>query len=245
MKLLILGGTGEARALANALVERGHDVVSSLAGRTREPLLPKGEVRVGGFGGVPGLVLYLKAQGFDWLVDATHPYAAEMSAHAVAAAAATGVKLLRLMRPAWRTPAKAPWVHVRDMDEAAQALPAGARVLVTSGHADLATLIARNDCSFLVRLIEAPAAPLPGHAQLLIDRPPYTLAGETALLAEAGITHLVSKNSGGAQTAAKLEAARQLQVRVVMIERPDYPPAAEVASVAEALAMLHDTGPRR
>lgn len=245
MKLLILGGTGEARSLANELVTRGHEVVSSLAGRTRDPLLPKGEVRIGGFGGIPGLVLYLEAQGFDWLIDATHPYADAMSAHAVAAAEATGMPLLRLTRPAWSEPSDARWSHVRNMEEAAQALPAGARVLVTSGHAELTTLLRRSDCSFLVRLIEAPAEPLPGHARLLLDRPPYDIDGETALLAQEAITHLVSKNSGGEQTAAKLEAARQLRVRVVMIDRPANPPAREVATVAEALAALHEAGPRR
>jgi len=245
MKLLVLGGTGEARALAGALIDGGHEVVSSLAGRTREPLLPKGEVRVGGFGGVPGLIVYLRAQGFDHLVDATHPYAAAMSAQAVAAAAATGTPLLRLMRPAWPEPDGAGWIHVRDMDEATHALPAGAHVLVTSGHAGLATLLHRGDCRFLIRLIEVPAEPLPGHARLLLDRPPYDIAAETDLLRSEAITHLISKNSGGAQTQAKLDAARQCNVRVVMIDRPDIPPAREVASVAAAVAALHEAGPRR
>jgi precorrin-6A/cobalt-precorrin-6A reductase len=245
MRVLVLGGTGEARALADALTDAGHAVTSSLAGRTRDPLLPMGEVRVGGFGGVPGLVLYLKAQGFDYLVDATHPYAGQMSAHAVAAAEATGTPLLRLMRPAWREPEEAPWIHVRDIEEAAHALPAGSHVLVTSGHAGLATLMHRGDCRFLVRLIEPPAEALPAYASLLIDRPPYTVGSEAALLESQAITHLISKNSGGAQTEAKLEAARQRNVRVVMIDRPDVPPAPEVASVAEAIAALHEAGPRR
>jgi len=245
MRVLVLGGTGEARALADALIEAGHAVTSSLAGRTRDPLLPRGEVRVGGFGGVPGLILYLKAQGFDHLVDATHPYAGQMSAHAVAAAEATGTPLLRLMRPAWREPEGAPWIHVRDIEEAAHALPAGAHVLVTSGHAGLATLMHRSDCRFLVRLIEPPAEALPAYASLLIARPPYTVDNEAALLESQAITHLISKNSGGAQTEAKLEAARRCNVRVVMIDRPDVPPAPEVASVAEALAALHEAGPRR
>lgn len=245
MKVLVLGGTGEARALADALTDAGHAVTSSLAGRTRDPLLPKGEVRVGGFGGVPGLILYLKAQGFDHLVDATHPYAGQMSAHAVAAAEATGVPLLRLMRPTWREPNGAPWIHVRDIEEAAHALSAGSHVLVTSGHAGLATLMHRNDCRFLVRLIEPPAEALPAYASLLIDRPPYTIDEEIALLESQAITHLISKNSGGAQTEAKLEAARRHNIRVVMIDRPDVPPAPEVASVAEAIAALHEAGPRR
>jgi precorrin-6A/cobalt-precorrin-6A reductase len=202
-------------------------------------------VRVGGFGGVPGLILYLRAQGFDHLVDATHPYAGQMSAHAVAAAEATGTPLLRLMRPAWREPEGAPWIHVRDIEEAAHALPAGSHVLVTSGHAGLATLMHRGDCRFLVRLIEPPAEALPAYASLLIDRPPYTVGNEAALLESQAITHLISKNSGGAQTEAKLEAARRCSVRVVMIDRPDVPPAPEVASVAEALAALHEAGPRR
>jgi precorrin-6A/cobalt-precorrin-6A reductase len=242
MRVLILGGTGEARELADRLVALGDDVTTSLAGRTAQPLLPAGELRVGKFGGVPGLVAYLKAQGTERLVDATHPYAGLISINAVAAAARTGIPLLRLMRQAWPEPPGAGWRHVADVAGAAAALPSGATVLVTTGHQDLELLLRRDDCRLIVRLIEAPEAPLPRHALLLHDRPPYSLAGEQALFAREGVTHLVTKNSGGTQTAAKLEAARLCGAEVIMIDRPVYGPAAEVGTVEEAVAALHPWG---
>ena len=123
MNILILGGTGEARDLATRLVALSHRVTTSLAGRTREPILPAGELRVGKFGGVPGLVGYLRAMRFDRLVDATHPYAGLISINAVAAAQQTGIPLVRYMRPEWAEPEGAAWTHVRTLDDAAEALP--------------------------------------------------------------------------------------------------------------------------
>jgi precorrin-6A/cobalt-precorrin-6A reductase len=242
MKVLILGGTGEARELAAALAMRGHEVTTSLAGRTSEPLMPAGAVRVGGFGGAEGLAAYLRAMGVERLVDATHPYAEEISANAVAATAPTGVPLVRLMRAPWVEPAGTRWRHVGSIEAAAAALPSGARVLVTSGHEGLGALLARDDCRFEVRLIEPPEGTLPGHAVLLLARPPYDVAGERELMRREGITHLVSKNSGGAQTAAKLEAAWALGVEVVMVDRPGYPAAVEVGSVAEAVEQVERLG---
>jgi precorrin-6A/cobalt-precorrin-6A reductase len=243
MKVLILGGTGEARALAARLHALGDAVTTSLAGRTRAPIPPAGELRVGGFGGAAGLANYLEAHGVDRLVDATHPYAGRISGNAIAAAGLAGVPLLRLMRPAWPEPPGANWVHVPSVATAAESLPRAARVLVTTGHADLAALLAHDDLELIVRLIEPPEMPLPPHARLLLGRPPYPLADERALMTEQGITHLVSKNSGGPQTAAKLEAARQLGLTVVMVDRPAYGPAHEVGTVDEALAVLHPPEP--
>jgi len=239
MRVLILGGTGEARELADRLVALGDDVTTSLAGRTAQPMLPAGQLRVGKFGGIPGLVAYLKAQRIERLVDATHPYAGLISINAVAAASRTGLPLLRLMRPAWVEPPGAGWRHVGDIAGAAAALPPGATALVTTGHEGLDILLARDDCRLIVRLIEPPAQALPRHATLLLGRPPFTVAGEMTLFERAGITHLVSKNSGGAQTSAKLEAARGRSADVIMVDRPVYGPATEVASVDEAVAMLH------
>ena len=235
MKILILGGTGEARDLAARLVALGHKVTTSLAGRTTSPALPAGELRVGKFGGIPGLVGYLKMMGFDRLVDATHPYAGLISINAVAAAQQTGIPLLRFMRPAWVDPEGAGWVHVRDLSGAAQALPALATVMVTTGHEGLTELLERDDCRFVVRLIEPPAEALPRHARLVISRPPYNVAGEARLFRGEGITHLVTKNSGGEQTAAKLEAARETGVQVIMVDRPVYGPAHEVGTVEDAV----------
>jgi precorrin-6A/cobalt-precorrin-6A reductase len=238
MNILILGGTGEARELATRLVALGHRVTTSLAGRTREPILPAGELRVGKFGGVPGLVGYLRAMRFDRLVDATHPYAGLISINAVAATQQTGIPLVRFMRPAWVEPEGANWRRVSDMAEAAEALPSGATVLVTTGHEGLETLLERDDCRLLVRLIEAPDDPLPRHARLMLGRPPYTLDTEEALFVREGITHLVTKNSGGPQTEAKLEAARQVGAEVIMVDRPAYGPATEVGTLDEAVAAI-------
>ncbi len=238
MKILILGGTAEARELADRLVAMGHDVITSLAGRTQDPKLPKGDIRMGKFGGIPGLCAYLRAAGIERLVDATHPYAGLMSINAVAAAQMTGIPLVRYMRPAWEQKPGANWLTVETAAEAAAALPHNADVLLTTGHTGLDKFLERDDCQFVVRTIEAPAAELPRHASLLQSRPPYGLVDEMALMEREGITHLVTKNSGGGQTSAKLEAAQRLGVKVIMIARPAYGPAREVASVDDAIAAL-------
>ena len=242
MKILILGGTGEARELANRLVAMGHEVTTSLAGRTQDPKLPEGGLRMGKFGGIPGLAAYLKVAGIDRLVDATHPYAGLISINAVAAAQQARVPLVRYMRPAWEQQIGADWVTVETVAEAAAALPPNADVLLTTGHTGLSHFLERDDCQFVVRTIEAPAVDLPRHASLLQTRPPYSVSDEMALMKREGITHLVTKNSGGGQTAAKLEAARQLGVKVIMIARPVYGPANEVASVEAAIAALGLSG---
>lgn len=238
MRILILGGTGEARELAGRLVALGHHVTTSLAGRTRAPMLPEGELRVGKFGGVPGLVGYLKMMRIDRLVDATHPYAGLISINAVAAAAQTGIPLVRYMRPEWVEPEGAGWRHVNSLDEAAEALPPMATALITTGHEGLEGLLERNDCRLIVRLIEEPEIGLPGHARLIIGRPPYGLEQERALFRREGITHLVTKNSGGEATATKLVAAREIGAEVIMVERPAYGPAVEVGSVEEAVGRV-------
>ncbi len=238
MKILILGGTGEARELAERLVALGHDVTTSLAGRTQRPHLPAGNVRVGRFGGIPGLVGYLNMVGIERLVDATHPYAGLISINAVAAAEQSGVPLVRFIRPAWPEPAGANWQHVPSLDAAAEALPSGAMALITTGHEGLERLLTRDDCRLLVRLIEAPEMLLPGHAQLILSRPPHSVEDETALFIREGVTHLVTKNSGGEQTAAKLVAAQQTGARVIMVARPIYGPAHEVGTIEAAVAAV-------
>ena len=239
MKILILGGTEEARALADALAEMGHEVTTSYAGRTSDPIQPRGEVRTGGFGGAEGLSAYLVAGGFQRLVDATHPYSVRIAANAVEASRLSGVRLVRLTRPAWIEPQYAFWSHVPDAEAAAAALPAGARVLLTVGHRGLQTFLARSDCSFVVRSIEPPEKPLPVNARSLIARPPFFVGGETELMKYEGISHLITKNSGGVQTEAKLKAAQQLRLVVLMIARPQLPPAHEVPTVGRAIAALH------
>lgn len=238
MKILILGGTAEGRQLANRLVALGHDVITSLAGRTQDPILPEGGLRMGPFGGIPGLCAYLRAAGIERLVDATHPYAGLISINAVAASKATGIALVRYMRPAWEAQPGQTWLHVGSVQEAADALPSGADVLLTTGHTGLETFLERSDCHIHVRVIERPDMALPDHAEVIVRRPPYGLEDEKALLRRHGITHLVSKNSGGEQTSAKLEAARQMGVTVIMIARPTYGPAVEVGTVDAAITAL-------
>lgn len=239
MKILILGGTEEARGLADALVQMGHEVTTSYAGRTTDPIQPMGEVRSGGFGGAAGLSDYLIANGFRRLVDATHPYSVRIATNAVEAARLSGIALVRLTRAAWIEPQYAFWHHVADAQAAAAALPAGARVLLTVGHRGLESFLARTDCSFVVRSIEPPEKPLPINARSLIARPPFFVGGETELMKYQGITHLITKNSGGVQTEAKLKAAQQLRVAVLMIARPVLPPAHEVPTIGRAIAALH------
>ena len=238
MKILILGGTEEARQLADQLVLMGHEVTTSYAGKSSEPKMPRGEVRTGGFGGARGLSDYLISNGIDRLVCATHPYAVQMAAHAVEAARHAGVKLVRLIRPAWKEPHYAFWHHVQNADEAAAALPAGARVLLTTGQRGREVFLARSDCSFVVRSVEPPGRPLPVNARSLLARPPFFLGGELELMQHEGITHLVTRNSGGVQTEAKLKAAEQLRLAVVMIARPPLPEAHEAHTVGHAIAAL-------
>jgi precorrin-6A/cobalt-precorrin-6A reductase len=233
--ILILGGTRDARDLAGLLVARGHAVVTSLAGVTSDPVLPVGEVRHGGFGGADGLAAYLMRTRIALVADATHPFAARISAHAHAACAALGLPLLRLERPAWQPDPKDRWTEVADPAAAAQALPESARVLLTIGRRQLEPFFGRQGLSGVIRCIEPPDAVLPPGWRLLRERPPYSLAAETELIRSDAISHLVSKNSGGEVVAAKLLAARALGIPVIMIAPPHKPETATAAG-AQALA---------
>ena len=241
-RVLILGGTTEGRALARACAaDPTLEVVTSLAGRTGAPLPIPGAVRTGGFGGATGLAAYLRAERIDAVVDATHPFAATMTANAVAATARTGVPLVVLRRPGWRERPGDRWHRVASLDEAAAALPRlGRRVFLTTGRQGIAAFAARDDCWFLARSVEPPAPPMPARLEVLLDRGPFTADGEHALMRRHGIDVLVTKDSGG--PAAKLDAARELGLPVVMVDRPAVPAAAvTVATVEEVLGRL--TGP--
>ncbi len=181
-------------------------VVSSLAGRVRDPALPAGEVRIGGFGGVDGLAAWLRDHDVAAVVDATHPFASTMTAHAVDACAATGVPLVVLRRPGW--PAEPGWVWADSLAAAAALLPSlGKRVFLTTGRTSLAAF-AELDLEFLVRCVDPPSGPMPRRARVLLDRGPFTVDGERALMREHGVDVLVTKDSGGPLTSAKLAAAR-------------------------------------
>ncbi|MFN4143494.1 cobalt-precorrin-6A reductase [Aestuariivirga sp.] len=235
-RILILGGTREARDLAARLIAEGFDVTSSLAGVTTAPRLPEGSVRRGGFGGVEGLLTYLSGEGIALVIDATHPFATQISAHAHEACRRLGLPLLRLERPAWEPAGDAPWRSVRSAEEAVTVLPAGARALVTIGRKDIAPFLARSDISGVVRMIEMPREEaIPSGWTLLLERPPFSREAEMALMRGHAISHLVSKNSGGGEMAPKIEAAAALGIPVIMIARPGKPQAATLVS-AEAVA---------
>jgi len=248
MRILILGGTGEARELAAALTAAGVDVLSSLAGRVSQPRLPAGPVRIGGFGGPAGLAAFLRDEAITGVIDATHPFAAAITASAAEAAAATGIPLLVLRRPPW--PADPSWVSVPDIDAAAGAVRdwPGEGVFLTTGRRDLSAFAADDRHRFLVRAVDPPdpGTPTPKQMTLILDRGPYTVDGETALMREHGVGLLVTKNSGGPMTAAKLDAARALAVTVVMVERPPLPPlpptAGPVSTMAEAARWVDGGG---
>ncbi len=231
--ILVLGGTAEGRELASALP----GAVYSLAGRVADPLLPSCAVRVGGFGGVAGLVAWLREHGPRAVVDATHPFAQQMSAHAVSACAVAGVPLLRLQRPGWTAVPGDRWTRVPSLAAAAEALPLlGSRVLLTTGRQDLAAF-SSSDLEFVARMVEAPSGAFPARLVTVLGRPPWSLSQDVALLREHAIDVLVTKDSGG-PTAAKLVAARQLGIPVLMVDRPPVLAASQVPSVAEALDWL-------
>ncbi|MET9481735.1 cobalt-precorrin-6A reductase [Streptomyces sp. NPDC006638] len=243
--LLILGGTTEARRLAEAIAARPHGgprVTTSLAGRVARPTLPPGEVRIGGFGGPEGLADWLRAHRVTALIDATHPFAATISFNAARAAASAHVPLLALRRPSW-TPADGDnWHGVGSLEEAADALTAlhARRVFLTTGRTGLSAFAGGDGGMwFLVRSVDAPEPPYPARMETLLDRGPFTLAGEREVLRRYAIDVVVTKDSGGEATAPKLTAAREAGLPVVVVRRPPVPEGVtEAATPAEALAWL-------
>jgi len=240
-RILILGGTGEARALAGALVGRGFDVVTSLAGVTAEPVLPPGGIRQGGFGGVEGLSDYLAEARIGLIADATHPFAAMISRHAAEAAAAHGIDYVRLERPDWTAGPGDRWQNVASIAGAVAALEAGATAFVTIGRKELAAFAGRGDVRVVARAIEPPGFALPADWKLVLARPPFTLEVEIALMRNEGVSVLVTKNSGGEATRAKLVAARMMGLPVIMVARPEKPAAETAATVEEMVERIAGT----
>jgi precorrin-6A/cobalt-precorrin-6A reductase len=237
MTILILGGTAEARQLATALVTDRVDVISSLAGRVSAPSLPSGRVRIGGFGGADGLAEYLRDQQISAVVDATHPFAATISQNALQAAHRTGTPLVRLERPGWREhPTASSWTWVPNAAVARAVADAASRPFLTTGRQSLPDFQPWATRDVLVRLVEPPTDPLPQRWILIMSRGPYSYAGERDIFTTHGIDVLITKDSGGAHTVAKLDAAGDLGIPVVIIARPERGPAPCMATVAEAIA---------
>lgn len=249
-RILILGGTGEAARLARLLASRAEfDVVTSLAGRTRRPAAIPGRVRTGGFGGAEGLSAYLASERVAAVVDATHPYAEAISRHAACACGALGIPRVQLWRPAWSPLEGDRWLRVATVGAAAEAIAdttvsENGCVFLSTGAGDVQAFSTLRTIRFLVRLVDAPPAPLPlARCELVVARGPFAVADERKLFREHRVELLVSKNSGGAATCAKLAAARELRIPVVMIDRPDpVPDGHRVETVEEALGWLARRG---
>jgi precorrin-6A/cobalt-precorrin-6A reductase len=246
MRLLILGGTTEASALARLLVGRSDLMpVLSLAGRTKSPVAPPIPHRTGGFGGVAGLKAYLADARIDAVIDATHPFAAQMSLHADEACRDLKLPLVQFTRPPWRPAQGDRWLPVPDMAAAAEALGmTPRRVLLTVGGLQLAAFAASPQHHYVIRTIDPPEAisALPNH-RLILSRGPFTLADEVALTRDERIDVLVTKNSGGDATKAKLEAARALGVAVIMVERPETAGILALESLDAVMGWIEDHRP--
>ena len=239
-RVLILGGTGEGAQLAAHLAERVDlTVISALAGRVSEPKLPKGLVRVGGFGGLDALATYLGNEEIKVVIDATHPFAAKISRNAEAACRRIGLPFIALLRPPWRMVAGDRWHEVPDFQSAAEFVDTKTgRVFLSIGRQELSSFSECSNAWFLIRAIEEPTEWLPPHRRVLLQRGPFEFKDELQLLRDHSINRLVSKNSGGPATYTKIEAARSLDIPVVMISRPIKHTVQAVETVEDAIARL-------
>ena len=238
--ILVLGGTTEASALAAALAARGDEATLSYAGRVAAPKAQPIPVRVGGFGGIEGLVEYVTGHGVTHLVDATHPFAARMSANAIAAAECAGVAQIALTRPAWTPVPGDQWTRVANIEAAVAALAGPARhVMLALGRMHVDAFAEQPQHDYLLRFVDAPDQPprLPRH-HLVVDRGPFDVEGDRRLMDAHAIEILVCKNAGGTGASAKLTAARALGLPVIMIDRPALPARREVHAVADVLRWL-------
>lgn len=229
--------------MAAALGAAGLEAVYSLAGRTAAPARPALPTRIGGFGGVAGLTEWLTTHRITHVIDATHPFAAQMSRNAIAACAATDLPLVALQRPEWQPEPGDRWTRLPDIAAAVAHLPeTPARIFLAIGRQTLAPFAARPEHHYLLRLVDPPEGPLPlPQAEVVVDRGPFTVAGDTALLQRFRADLIVAKNAGGRGASAKIAAARALGLPILMIDRPALPDRATVTTPAEALDWLHAT----
>ena len=244
--LLLLGGTTEATQLAQVLAQASVSAVFSYAGRVASPRAQPLPVRVGGFGGVAGLSDYIAAQKITHVVDATHPFAAQMSTHAVAACHGLNVPLVALTRKPWVAVPGDDWIHVPDITSAAKALPKKEKnVFLAIGRMHLAAFARLPLHTYLVRLIEPPVNPPFPRCQIEVAQGPFTVEGDLALMRRHHTELIVSKNAGGPAAYAKIEAARALRLPVVMIDRPAIPERAEVHAVQAVMDWMAHSGTLR
>lgn len=241
-RVLLLGGTTEASALARALAGARIEAVFSYAGRTEAPLAQPLPTRIGGFGGAEGLADYLRRERITHIIDATHPFATRISRNALAASAITGTALIAYERAPWQAGSGDIWRSVPDLDASVAALPDHpARVFLAIGKQNLTAFAAKPQHHYLLRLVDAPTAPLPlATANVVIARGPFTEAEDLALLQYHRIEVIIAKNAGGTGADAKLKAARTLTIPVIMIDRPCLPPRLVARDVAEVIGWLND-----
>lgn len=239
MRALILGGTADANQLAEALAHAGLDAIYSYGGRTRAPAAQPLPTRIGGFGGAAGLAEYIRQEGITHVIDATHPFAAEMSRNAIAASTETGTPLIALERAPWvRTPGDT-WIEVADIACAVAALQeTRARVFLAIGRQHIAPFSAKPQHAYTLRFVDPPEGPLPFDAEVIVSRGPFTLNGELEMMQARGIEWIVARNSGGDGARAKIDAARALGLPVIMLSRPQLPERLRADNVAEVLQWL-------
>lgn len=240
MRALILGGTADANLLAEKIAQAGLEAIYSYGGRTRAPAGQKLPIRIGGFGGAGGLADYLRREGITHVIDATHPFAAEMSRNAVMACAETGTPLLALERAPWVKTSSDNWIDVADITSAVAALPERrARVFLAIGRQHISPFSARPQHAYTLRFVDPPegALPLPD-ADVIVSRGPFTLDGELEMMRARAIEWIVARNSGGAGARAKIDAGRMLGLPVIMLARPQLPERLRVKSVAEVMEWL-------
>ncbi len=239
-RVLLLGGTSEASRLAAALAEACVEAIFSYAGRTDAPIPQPLPTRIGGFGGVEGLVRYIAAEGITHIVDATHPFAAGMSRNAITAAAKTGAKLIALERKPWQRQAGDDWRLVADVEAAVESLPAEpTRVFLAIGRQNVAAFAARPEHDYLLRFIDEPREPIAlPHHEVVVARGRFSFESDMELMHQRAIRWIVSKNAGGDAAGAKIAAARALRLPVTMIARPAIPARATVETVAEVMEWL-------
>ncbi|WP_027531230.1 cobalt-precorrin-6A reductase [Bradyrhizobium sp. WSM3983] len=239
MRALILGGITDASLLAAEIARAGIDAVYSYGGRTRAPADQPLPTRIGGFGGVSGLADYVRREGITHVIDATHPFAAEMSRNAVEACAETGTPLVALERAPWTRGPGDNWIEVGDVNAAGAALPeAPTSVFLGIGRQHIAPFATRPQHTYTLRFVDPPEAPLPFAADVIVSRGPFTLDGELEMMRRRGIAWIVARNSGGDGARAKIDAARMLGLPVIMISRPRLPERLRVESVTEVMQWL-------